>query len=130
MSLRKTYAQGAKEWEVLLRALIANLAQLPQLEGARTKLEGLVERFKELASQQAVHQAAKQEMSKQLQALVRDARKTATMIRAVLKEHYGITEEKLAEFGLQPFRGRKVKKDQTEKPEPPASPTAPPATKP
>lgn len=106
MSIKTTYAENTKEWEGLLRALVANLAQLPQLEGARLKLEGLLAGFRDLAAQQAVHQAAKQEMSKQLQALMRDGRKTATMIRAVLKEHYGHDSEKLVEYGVQPFRAR------------------------
>ena len=106
MGIKQSYAESSKEWEGLLRALIANLVQLPQLEGARAKLEGLLAGFRDLVGQQAVHQAAKQEMSKQIQALVRDGRKTATMIRAVLKEHYGHDSEKLVEFGVQPFRAR------------------------
>ena len=106
MGIKQSYAESSKEWEGLLRALVANLAQLPQLEGARVKLEGLLAGFRDLAAQQAVHQAAKQEMSKQIQALVRDGRKTATMIRTVLKEHYGHDSEKLVEYGVQPFRAR------------------------
>lgn len=106
MGIKQSYAENGKEWEGLLRSLVANIAQLPQLEGARVKLEGLLAGFRDLAAQQAIHQAAKQEVSKQIQALVRDARKTATMIRAVLKEHYGHDSEKLVEFGVQPFRAR------------------------
>jgi hypothetical protein len=37
-------------------------------------------------------------------------------MRQALLEHYGITEEKLAEFGLQPFRGRRRKPPTSEKP--------------
>ena len=126
MSIKRTYAEDAKGWEGLLRALVANLVQLPQLEGASAKLEGLLVRFRDLGTQQAVHQATKQEMSRQLQAVVRDARKTATMIRAVLKEHYGIESEKLVEFGVQPFRARTRKvtvKPPAEEPAPgPADP--------
>ncbi len=105
-SVKQSYAGQANEWEKLIRSLIANLALLPQLEGARLKLEGLLGSFRELAAQQAVHQATKQEMSKQIQAVMRDGRKTASMIRAVLKEQYGNDSEKLVEFGVQPFRAR------------------------
>lgn len=106
MGIKQSYAESSKGWEGLLRALVANLTQLPQLDGARAKLEGLLAGFRDLAAQQAVHQATKQEMSKQLRTLVRDGRKTATMIRAVLKEHYGHDSEKLVEFGVQPLRAR------------------------
>jgi len=33
----------------------------------------------------------------------------ATGVSRLLMENYGLRAEKLAEFGLQPFRGRKVK---------------------
>lgn len=130
MGIKRTYAEDAKGWEGMLRALVANLVQLPQLEGARTKLEGLLERFRDLGVQQAVHQATKQEMSRQLQEVVRDARKTATMIRAVLREHYGIDSEKLVEFGVQPFRARVRKatvKPPAEEPAPVPAPGSQPA---
>jgi hypothetical protein len=123
-SVKQSYAGQANEWERLLRSLIANLAQLPQLEGARTKLEGLLGSFRELATQQAVHQATKQEMSRQIQAVLRDGRKTAAMIRAVLKEHYGNESEKLVEFGVQPFRAR-VRKPTVEPPTEPAPVSVP-----
>ena len=130
MGIKQSYAESSKEWEGLLRALVANLAQLPQLEGARVKLEGLLAGFRDLAAQQAVHQAAKQETSRQIQALVRDGRKTATMIRAVLKEHFGHDSEKLVEFGLQPLRARVRKataKPPAEEPAPVPAPDPQPA---
>jgi hypothetical protein len=47
------------------------------------------------------------------------------MLRQGVKQHYGIRSEKLAEFGLQPFRGRKTKTEPEPKPEtPPAKKTA------
>ncbi len=126
-SVKQSYAGQANEWEKLIRSLIVNLAQLPQLEGARTKLEGLLGSFRELATQQALHQASKQETSKQIQAVIRDGRKTASMIRAVLKEHYGNGSEKLVEFGVQPFRAR-VRKPAEEPPvEEPTAPHTQPA---
>jgi len=43
------------------------------------------------------------------------------LLRHALKQHYGIRSEKLAEFGLQPFRGRKQPEPST-----PATPGTPP----
>ncbi|HEX7185186.1 MAG TPA: hypothetical protein VF756_25395 [Thermoanaerobaculia bacterium] len=36
-----------------------------------------------------------------------EGRKLATFLRTGVKQHYGNRSEKLAEFDLQPFRGRK-----------------------
>jgi hypothetical protein len=53
-------------------------------------------------------------------------------LRKLLTENYGVRSEKLAEFGLQPFRGRKArtlkrskKADRVESPEPSTPPAAP-----
>ena len=41
--------------------------------------------------------------------LANDAQRLASGVRVMLKEHYGIRDEKLTAFGLQPFRGRNKK---------------------
>jgi hypothetical protein len=47
-----------------------------------------------------------------------------SLLRQALKEHYGIRSEKLDEFGLQPFRGRKAKPaPETPQPAPPPAVT-------
>ena len=48
----------------------------------------------------------------------------ADVVRTVVKDHFGPQEEKIAEFGVQPFRGRKVKAV-TLKPTPTLIPPAP-----
>ncbi len=111
-------------------ALAANAADLPHLEGSRLRLDKVVVDAQDAAKQQAAFTAGKQEASKRLAVLVTEGQRLASGIRKLLTENYGLRSEKLAEFGLQPFRGRKVKKDQPQKPEPPAPPPAPPATKP
>lgn len=40
-----------------------------------------------------------------------------TGLATLLKEFYGLRSEKIAEFGLQPFRGRKLRKETPETPE-------------
>jgi len=35
-----------------------------------------------------------------------DSTRLGNALRAMIKEHYGVRSEKLAEFGIQPFRGR------------------------
>ena len=106
----------------LLRTLEANKDELPQLEPFRIKLTGLLSQVLEVNQQQVALKASKQEASKQLRRLTREGQLLSTVVLTAVKEHYGSREEKIAEFGLQPFRGRKVKLV----PEEPASPDAPP----
>lgn len=90
----------------LLLALEANEEDLPHLETSRAKLEGMLDQARDAAAQQATAAAVKQEATKRLQALVTDSTRLGNALRAMLKEHYGVRSEKLAEFGIQPFRGR------------------------
>jgi hypothetical protein len=102
----------------------ANKELLPHLEPFRAKLGGIVIRSTEVSQQQAALRASKQEASKQLQKLLSDGQRLANVVRTAVKEHFGIREEKVAEFGVQPFRGRKVK-TATETPAPTTVPPAP-----
>lgn len=98
---------GELQW---LKARLAdNSAELEHLEASRLRLEQMVALADTAAGQQAVHTAAKQEASQQLLATVTEGERLATVLRLAVKQHYGIRAEKLAEFGLQPFRGRPKK---------------------
>jgi hypothetical protein len=102
----------------------ANKEELPQLEPFRLKLGGIVTRSLDVSQQQAAFTASKQEASKQLRRLLTEGQRVADVIRTVVKDHFGPREEKIAEFGVQPFRGRKVKTPT----ETPPTPTTPPAS--
>jgi hypothetical protein len=87
----------------------ANKEALPQLEPYRLKLTGIVTQVFETAKQQAAHKAGKQESSKQLRKLLTQGNRVADVVRTAVKDHFGPEDEKVAEFGVQPFRGRKAK---------------------
>lgn len=87
-------------------SLQANKDNLAFLETPIAKLVDLVGQAQEVSKEQAAFIAGKQDSSKRLSGLLSDAKRVATVIRVAIKEHYGIRSEKLAEFGLQPFRGR------------------------
>ncbi len=126
MARETTYSGKLGALKRFTKVVAINAAELPHLEGARVRLEGMVEEAQEIASQQAALIASKQEASKRLKTLLNEAERLASGIRKILTEHYGLRSEKLAEFGLQPFRGKKVRAATTpETPEPPATPTAP-----
>jgi hypothetical protein len=105
----------------LRSSLNLNREELQHLEPSRTSFEALVARIEEAADRQAVHTAGKQEASQQFQTLLTEGERLATILRLAVKQHYGIRAEKLAEFGLQPFRGRARKvTTEPEEPQPPA----------
>jgi hypothetical protein len=104
-------ARGSKDASlgILLqfsKTLLENRPELAPFEGSITKFLDLVAQAQEAAAQQAAFIASKQKASKRLAGLIDDAMRLLTVLRAALKEHYGIGSEKLAEFGIQPFRGR------------------------
>jgi len=87
-------------------SLAANKAELQDMEPTRIKFDGMVNQTQELANRQAALQAEKQEISKQLKSHIIESERLGNVMRKAVQAHYGIRAEKLAEFGLQPFRGR------------------------
>jgi hypothetical protein len=114
----------------LLASLTANSAELQHLEATRLRFSELLTQAQAAFDRQGVHKAAKQEASLELRTAITESERLANILRLGLKQHYGIRSEKLAEFGMQPFRGLKTKPEE-EEPEPstpePAEPSNPPA---
>lgn len=119
-----TYAGVLGNLGRLTAALGANAADLTHLEGPRARLERILAEAQEIAKQQAALTASKQEASKRLKLLLGEGQRIASGLTKFIKEHYGIRAEKLAEFGMQPYRGRKPKEAEPETPPPTIPPTA------
>jgi hypothetical protein len=128
----KTYPVIQKKLELKSKALEANREELAHLEVPRVKIDGVLGDVKDLTVQQASLTAAKQEVSKRLAERMRDGETLMAFVDAGVRQHYGNRSEKLAEFGLQPFRpqprirlvgpdGTTVKRSSA-KAEPPAPP--------
>lgn len=131
MSQETTDAGLLGDWQRLLNQMKVNQGELAHLEVPRAQLEALLSRALEIHQEQAARTAAKQELSRQFRAAVNDGRRVATLLRQALRVHYGIQAEKLAEFGVQPFRGRTRKaKPAPEGPAAPGTSTPPPITPP
>jgi hypothetical protein len=129
MAKQTTYTGMVGDWQKLFELLEANSTEIPQVEPFRTKLGTMLTQALDLTKRQAGLRAEKQEMSKQLRKLTSDGQRLASAVRVLLKEHYGIRDEKLAAYGLQPFRGRLRKADPaTPEPGTPTPPTAHPPT--
>ncbi|HYG62624.1 MAG TPA: hypothetical protein VEL74_08580 [Thermoanaerobaculia bacterium] len=106
-----------KELEDILAPLEANAADLPQLEVHRLAIVDVLQDIRSFTADQDIFRANKQQTSKRLRAAIDKGRKLLTVARVVLKQHYGSDNEKLLEFGVQPFRGRS--RAQTPAPETP-----------
>ena len=104
-----TYTGILGDWQRSLNTFAANAADLSHLETSRVKLEGIFQKAQDVATQQAALTASRQELSQQMKKLVLDGQRVMLVLRVSLKDHYGPRSEKLAEFGLQPFRGRNRK---------------------
>jgi hypothetical protein len=114
MAKETTYAGVLGDLSRFDAALEANAADLAHLEGTRTRLRTLLGGAQTTAKEQAALVASKQESSKRLRSQVTEAKRVASGLRKLVIEHYGLRSEKLAEFGLQPFRGRSRKAKPTD----------------
>ncbi len=129
MTRETTYKGMTGDLDRLIAALLANADELPQLESVRLHLEQLLAATRETAQEQAELIARKQDTSRRLLRLMGDGQREVTAVRKMLKAHYGLDSEKLAEFGIQPFRGRS-RQLVPGLPEPPAPEVAQPADRP
>jgi hypothetical protein len=115
---RDRIGASTKGWQRLTTSLAANAADLPHLEAHRERLAELLTQVQNLGNQQAALTASKQEVTKQLQAAVTEARTISAFLRSGVREKYGKEAEKLVEFGLRPFRGLRRRDEETEAPAP------------
>jgi len=92
-------------------SLAANQADLPHLQASLAQFDTMVTNAHDLTTRQDALTAAKQDVSKQFETTLTEAQRLGTVLRLAVKQHFGIRSEKLAEFNLQPFRGRKKPAD-------------------
>ena len=127
MTRETTYKGKVEVWDRLNERLTANAADLAYLEPSRAKLEALLTQARQTEAAQAAQVAAKQQASQTMKQLIAEGDRLANVLLASIKEHYGPRSEKVAEFGLKPFRGRKTKATAPETPGTPVPSTPAPA---
>ncbi len=113
-----TYAETFAEWRLIIAPLATNNGETPHLDGHRTRLESFLAQADEIVTRQSDLTATKQQTSRELKGVVVEGRKAAAFLKAGIRDHYGRSSERVAAYGLQPFRGKK-----TAKPEEPAPTT-------
>jgi hypothetical protein len=109
----------------LATSIAANIPDLPHLEKSCLQYISMVGNLQETSTQQAALVASKQEASKKFRSSLVECERLAAVLRAAIKQHYGIRSEKLAEYNLQPFRGRKSSEKRRSKKQPEPSPVQP-----
>ncbi len=114
----RSYSEILGDLQRLLTAVTANAGDLQHLEGSRTAFEGLVSQAQVVSQEQAALTASKQEKTYALKIVMTEGQRLATLLRVAVRQHYGISAEKLTEFGLQPFRSRPRKVKEPEAPPP------------
>jgi len=117
MSTSNQNANDLKQWEQTTTSITANAADLPQTEIPRAALVKLTDELRKLVVDQKLFQANKQQTSQRIAEIHAEGNRLATILRGLVKQHYGIRNEKLVELGVKPFRGR-VRKAAPEVPPP------------
>jgi hypothetical protein len=102
MAQVRRYMNLINGWEQVLAASEG----LTHLEASRTKLQGLIEQARSQSTQQGSHTASRQQATKDLKQTLRNGQIVVDLLRTGAKDHYGPDNERLVEFGMQPFRGR------------------------
>lgn len=108
MPRETTYSGILGELQRFQASMEASLDEIPHLGSSRERLVELLTRAQELARRQAAVTSERQKITQEFKTVLTDGRRMATVLRKGLQQHYGIRAEKLSEFGLRPYRGRKI----------------------
>lgn len=102
-----SYADHFTSFGLLNESLKANLGELPAFTDSQTQLDAVLQRMSALNKAQEALKAQLRETTKDLRDIVFSGRTLSSEIRMSLKGHYGIRSNKLTEFGIKPFTGRR-----------------------
>jgi hypothetical protein len=106
MSNTDRNANDLKEWEQTTVSIAANAPDLPQTDIPRAALEKLTDELRKLVVQQKLFQGNKQQATARMAEIHAEGSKLATVLRFLVKQHYGNRSEKLVELGVKPLRSR------------------------
>jgi len=84
----------------------ANAAELPQAAIPLAALDKILAEVDQIFIDQAAFRASKQVTSQRLQTLFEQGDKLTTVLKVIVRQHYGNGSDKLVEFGVQPLRAR------------------------
>jgi len=108
MAVERRYMNRINGWSQVAGGVSSNPQGTEHLQPGAGRLQGLHKRASDLSLQQAALTTAKQENTKELQQVLREGDALADFLRTGARAHFGADSEKMIEFGMQPFRGRKL----------------------
>ena len=95
-----------KVWRTVSGSVAANATDLPQAAIPLSALDKIIVEADQIFVDQAAFRAGKQVTSQRLVTLFEQGDKLATVLKVLVKQHYGNGSDKLVEFGIQPLRTR------------------------
>jgi DNA-directed RNA polymerase alpha subunit len=119
MPAATSFADVIRDWERLLAAHTDNAEILTPAEAQRRVLEEFLAKARELKARQESLNAAKQQTTQEITALVKDGREAARRLRSAVKANLGTKNERLTQFKIAPLRERAPRKPKTPAPGPP-----------
>jgi len=108
MAGERRYMNRINGWAQIIAGATAIPDETKTLELGVIRLKELHTRVSTLSAQQAALTTTKQESTKELRRLLREGDALADFLRTGARAHFGADSEKMIQFGMQPFRGRKL----------------------
>lgn len=115
MREKKAFAQVTADWDQLLAAVEANRADLPEVEAFRVQLEANLEDLRAAYARRASLEAERLQATRTVKASLAQGKALASRIRIWVRGRYGIHNHKLVEFGIKPYRRRRLAREKPEK---------------
>jgi hypothetical protein len=112
---RKRQAVSTGSWMLFANAFTPELTESQvYLKASYAKLRGFIEEVERLGVERNFHAASKQEATRKRNEMIVAGNRLVDAMQVALRDHLGKDSEQLAAFGIQPFRGRKRAKKETE----------------
>lgn len=115
MREKKAFAQVTADWDQLLAAVEANRADLPEVEAFRVQLEANLEDLRAAQARRASLEAERLQATRAVKVSLVHGRALASRIRFWVRGQYGDQSDKLVEFGMKPYRGRRPARGKPER---------------
>jgi hypothetical protein len=106
--VERRYMNRINGWAQVIAGVTGNAGEAAPLEPGVVQLRELHKQAADLSAQQASLTAAKQECTKKLKQALREGDALADFLRTGARAQFGPESEKMVEFGMRPFRGRKL----------------------
>lgn len=123
---RKRHAVSTGSWMMFAEGFTPELTESHlYLKASYAKLRGFIEEVERLGVERNFHQASKQDATRRRNEAIVAGNSLVHAMQLALKDHLGKDNEQLVAFGIQPFRGRKRAKKETEAEIPPQETAVP-----